>query len=198
MSAHPPYNLPEKYDNVFKDGDLEIHKLISYSDYSLKLFFENVKNEEWFTQTLFVITADHTSPKSIDTKYQNKIGRYSIPMLFYTPDGSLIGEKETITQHIDIMPSVLDFLGYNLPFNSFGQSVFRKKGWTIHHNNNRYCLITENGIINNRDEKYYSFSDWNFKLKKDNSKKDINFLKSFKQEYSSKMINNTLTIKANE
>ena len=198
LSAHPPYNLPEKYDNVFKDGDLEIHKLISYSDYSLKLFFENIKNEDWFNQTLFIITADHTSPKSVDTIYQNKIGRYSIPMLFYTPDGSLIGEREIITQHIDIMPSVLDFLGYNLPFNSFGQSVFRKKGWTIHHNNNRYCLITENGIINNRDEKYYSFSDWNFKLKKDNSKKDINFLKSFKQEYSSKMINNTLTIKADE
>ena len=198
LSAHPPYNLPDTYDNVFKDGDLEIHKLISYSDYSLKLFFENIKNEEWFTQTLFVITADHTSPKSIDTKYQNKIGRYSIPMLFYTPDGSLIGEKEIITQHIDIMPSVLDFLGYNLPFNSFGQSIFRKKGWNIHHNNNRYCLITENGILNNRDEKYYSFYDWNFKLKKDNSQKDINFLKSFKQEYSSKMINNTLTIKADE
>ena len=45
---------------------------------------------------LFVITADHTSPKSIDTKYQNKIGRYSIPMLFYTPDGSLIGEKKLL------------------------------------------------------------------------------------------------------
>ena len=198
LSAHPPYNLPGKYDNVFKDGDLEIHKLISYSDYSLKLFFENIKNEDWFNQTLFIITADHTSPKSVDAIYQNKIGRYSIPMLFYTPDGSLIGEREIITQHIDIMPSVLDFLGYNLPFNSFGQSVFRKKGWTIHHNNNRYCLITENGIINNRDEKYYSFSDWDFKLKKDNSQKDINFLKSFKQEYSSKMINNTLITKADE
>ena len=104
-----------------------------------------------------------------------------------------IGEKEIITQHIDIMPSILDFLGYNLPFNCFGQSIFRKKGWTIHHNNNRYCLITENGIINNRDEKYYSFSDWNFKNKLVNNDNDIILLKSFKQSYSSSMINNQLT-----
>ena len=56
----------------------------------------------------------------------------------------------------------------------------------------------ESKLYKNRDEKYYSFSDWNFKFKKDNSQKDINFLKSFKQEYSSKMIKNTLTIKADE
>ena len=61
-----------------------------------------------------------------------------------------------------------------------------------------FFSINGNFEINNRDEKYYSFSDWNFKFKKDNSQKDINFLKSFKQEYSSKMIKNTLTIKADE
>ena len=79
--------------------------------------------------------------------YKNKIGRYSIPMLFYTADKSLIGVDSVVTQHIDIMPTVLDFLGYNKPFISFGESVFRKKGWAIHHNNNRYCLITQHGKI---------------------------------------------------
>ena len=194
LSAHPPYNIPEKFKTTFNDGDLEIHKLISYSDYSLKLFFESIKNEDWFNNTLFVITADHTSPKSSNNFYKNKIGRYSIPMLFYTPNKSLIGQSDVFTQHIDIMPSILDYLNYQEPFFAFGESVFKKNSWAIHHINNRYCLITENGIINNRQERYSTFSDWNFKNKIDMFERDINFIKAFKQSYSKNMINNDLII----
>lgn len=194
LSAHPPYNIPNKYDTIFKEGDLEIHKLISYSDYSLKVFFENIKDEGWFDNTLFVITADHTSPKSSDELYKNKIGRYSIPMFFYTPNGELKGINDVVTQHIDIMPSILDYLGYDMPFISFGESVFRKKSWAIHYNNNRYCLITKNGYLNNREEKYSTFSDWSLRKRIDNIEEDVILLKSFKQLYSKNMTINNLII----
>ena len=194
LSAHPPYNIPNKYDTIFKEGDLEIHKLISYSDYSLKVFFENIKDEDWFDNTLFVITADHTSPKSSDEFYKNKIGRYSIPMFFYTPNGELKGVNDVVTQHIDIMPSILDYLGYDMPFVSFGESVFRKKSWAIHYNNNRYCLITKNGYLNNREEKYSTFSDCSLRDRIDNIEEDVLLLKSFKQSYSKNMTINNLTI----
>ena len=198
LSAHPPYNLPNHHNSRFKEGDLKIHKLITYSDYSLKVFFNSIKNEDWFNNTLFVITADHTSPKSSDSIYKNKIGRYSIPMLFYTPDKSLIGIDSVVTQHIDIMPTVLDILGYNKPFISFGESVFRKRGWAIHHNNNRYCLITQYGFLNNRNENYRTFSDWSFKNKLVNNNEDVVLLKSFKQSFSSSMIKNKLTFDGND
>ena len=194
LSAHPPYNIPNKYDTIFKEGDLEIHKLISYSDYSLKVFFENIKDEDWFDNTLFVITADHTSPKSSDELYKNKIGRYSIPMFFYTLNGELKGVNDVVTQHIDIMPSILDYLGYDMPFISFGESVFRKKSWAIHYNNNRYCLITKNGYLNNREEKYSTFSDWSLRKRIDNIEEDVILLKSFKQSYSKNMTINNLII----
>ena len=198
LSAHPPYNLPNHHNSRFKEGDLKIHKLITYSDYSLKAFFYSIKNEDWFNNTLFVITADHTSPKSSDSIYKNKIGRYSIPMLFYTADKSLIGIDSIVTQHIDIMPTVLDILGYNKPFISFGESVFRKRGWAIHHNNNRYCLITQYGFLNNRNENYRTFSDWSFKNKLVNNNEDVILLKLFKQSYSSSMIKNKLTFEYND
>ena len=198
LSAHPPYNLPNHHNSRFKEGDLKIHKLITYSDYSLKVFFNSIKNEDWFNNTLFVITADHTSPKSSDSIYKNKIGRYSIPMLFYTPDKSLIGIDSVVTQHIDIMPTVLDILGYNKPFISFGESVFRKRGWAIHHNNNRYCLITKHGFLNNRNKNYRTFSDWRFKNKLTNNNEDVILLKSFKQSFSSSMIKNKLTFEHND
>ena len=198
LSAHPPYNLPNYHNNRFIEGDLKIHKLIKYSDYSLKVFFNSIKNENWFNNTLFVITADHTSPKSSDSIYKNKIGRYSIPMLFYTADKSLIGIDSVVAQHIDIMPTVLDILGYNKPFVSFGESIFRKKGWAIHHNNNRYCLITHHGFLNNRNENYRTFSDWSFKNKLVNNNEDVVLLKSFKQSFSSSMIKNKLTFEYND
>ena len=195
LSAHPPYSLPKKYQNTFKDGELEIHKLIQYSDFSLKTFFNKVKYEDWFSNTIFHITADHTSPKSVNSKYKNKIGRYSIPMIFYAPSLELIGVDSIITQQIDIMPSVLDLLNFDHDYFSFGESVFDKKGWAIHYNNKRYCLITENGILNNRDTVYKNFSDWKLKIpiQLDNISK--NQLQAIKQVYSNTMYNNNLIIK---
>ena len=195
LSAHPPYNLPNKYLNTFKEGKLEIHKLIQYSDLSLKTFFNSIKNEEWFSNTIFVITADHTSPKSSDSNYKNKIGRYSIPMIFYAPSLSLNGVNSTITQQIDIMPTVLDLLSFEDDYFAFGESVFSKQGWAIQYNNKRFCLITDNGILNNLDTTYKNFSDWNLKnsliLNTDAKRK----LKAIKQVYSSSMNNNNLIVK---
>ena len=195
LSAHPPYSLPKKYLNNFKDGKLEIHKLIQYSDFSLKTFFNSIKNEKWFSNTIFVITADHTSPKSADSKYKNRIGRYSIPMLFYAPALNIKGVDSTITQQIDIMPTLLDLLNYEDDFFAFGESVFNKDGWAIHYNNKRYCLITENGIINNIDTIYNNYSSWKLKDSILINNISKNKLKAIKQVYSNTMNNNNLIVK---
>ena len=195
LSAHPPYSIPKKYNNIFDDGELEIHKLIKYSDYSLKTFFNKIKNEDWFNNTIFVITADHTSPKSNNKSYKNKIGRYSIPMLFYSPKDSLVGLNNIITQHIDIMPSILDLLNFNQSYFSYGESVFNKKGWALHFNNNRYCLITKNGFLNNIDDNYTNFSNWKLTDKIPLDSTDVIKLKAIKQVYSRSMINNKLRVK---
>ena len=92
------------------------------------------------------------------------------------------------------MPSILDYLGYDMPFISFGESVFRKKSWAIHYNNNRYCLITKNGYLNNREENYSTFSDWSLRDRIDNIEEDVLLLKSFKQTYSKNMTINNLII----
>ncbi|MBN1413685.1 MAG: sulfatase-like hydrolase/transferase, partial [Bacteroidales bacterium] len=60
LSSHHPFNLPEKYQGKFKSGRQPgICEAISYADYSLQRFFEQVSSYKWFTNTLFVITADH-------------------------------------------------------------------------------------------------------------------------------------------
>ena len=119
----------------------------------------------------------------------------SIPMIFYAPSLSLVGVNSIITQQIDIMPTVLDLLNFEDDYFAFGESVFDKKGWAIHYNNKRFCLITDNGILNNIDTTYKNFSDWKLKnsliVNTDAKRK----LKAIKQVYSNSMNNNNLIVK---
>lgn len=118
-SSHHPYVIPDRYKGVFPDGTLEIHKCIRYSDNALKLFFEKASKESWFENTLFVLTADHTN-QTEHPEYWTDYGRYAVPIIFYTPDGDLKGYRDAIAQQIDIMPTVLSYLGYDKPYVSFG------------------------------------------------------------------------------
>jgi phosphoglycerol transferase MdoB-like AlkP superfamily enzyme len=152
ISSHHPFSMPEKYKTRFvqKPGDIPIMKCIEYSDYSLKEFFRTVSQMPWFDSTLFVITGDHTGP-SIDPYYSNRLGMYEIPVIYYMPHSNLKGTSHTTTQHIDIMPSILDYLHYPLPYFSFGSSVLNSSSATQHYainylndvyqiEKNPYCL----------------------------------------------------------
>lgn len=118
-SSHHPFNIPERYQSQFPEGSLPIHKCIRYSDHALKRFFEKASKQPWFENTLFVLTADHTN-QTEHPEYQTETGIFSVPIIFYTPTGDLQGHREAIAQQIDIMPTVLGYLGYDKPFVSFG------------------------------------------------------------------------------
>jgi arylsulfatase A-like enzyme len=48
-------------------------------------------------------------------------------MLFFHPSDSFFrGSNDAIVSQVDIMPTVLDLIGYQKPFYSFGTSVFNK------------------------------------------------------------------------
>ncbi len=127
LSSHHPYTIPEKYKGKFMKGTLPIHQSIRYADYSLQKFFEAAAKMPWFDNTLFVITADHTF-ESEHAEYQTPVGKYRIPIIFYQHNSSLHSRSDNITQQVDIMPSILDYLHYPKPFYSFGSSVFNPLG----------------------------------------------------------------------
>ncbi|REJ83522.1 MAG: LTA synthase family protein [Bacteroidetes bacterium] len=123
LSSHHPYKIPDEFKGRFRKGNLEIHESIQYSDYSLREFFKYASTKDWYDSTLFVITADHTAISSYPF-YQNRTGMYAIPLVFYKADGSLKGLDKRTAQQVDIMPSILDYLGYDKAFFSFGNSLF--------------------------------------------------------------------------
>jgi phosphoglycerol transferase MdoB-like AlkP superfamily enzyme len=126
VSSHHPFEIPAAFRDRFKGGPLVIHKCIQYTDYALKEFFRSASSMPWYKNTLFVITADHTS-----SEIQSPVGRtgwgfYSVPLIFFKPDNSLAGERNELAQQIDIMPSVLGYLNFDEPFIAFGRNLFGK------------------------------------------------------------------------
>jgi len=152
LTSHEPYPVPKKYKNKFNKSTEKILNSIAYTDYSLKRFFETAANSDWYSNTLFIICADHTS-YPIEKQYGTQIGRYKIPIIYYHPaDTNLRGINHKITQQIDIFPSVLDYLNYSEKIISFGNSVFseeRPKFWFCHNRGSYYIADSAYFLIFN-------------------------------------------------
>ena len=152
---------------------------------------------DWFENTLFVITADHTSALSHESDYKNKIGRYSIPLVFWKADGSLKGSIDRISQQIDIVPSIMDILSYDKDFFSFGKSVFDKESWSVAFLKGQYLLINDEGFLTNTNENYITYRDKALKEAVETSDSMIQLLQSIKQEFNNRMLRNQIRINEN-
>ena len=145
-SSHHPYNVPEQYRDSLKDeGGQPIHKCVRYTDMALRRFFERASHEPWYQNTIFVLVADHTNQTSHDV-YKTDLGLYSIPIIFFTPDGSLqpLHDEAAIVQQTDITPTLLHLLGYNKPYVAFGEDLLATEGgdtWAFNYNAGIYQLV---------------------------------------------------------
>jgi len=123
VSSHHPYEVPEKYIGKFPEGRIPINKCIRYTDHSLQKFFDTARKMPWFKNTLFVITADHAVDSAIP-EYYTSVNYFAVPIIFYKADGSLKGVDPGLAEQVDIMPTVLSYLGYPHPYIAFGNDLF--------------------------------------------------------------------------
>ena len=205
LSSHHPYPIPEKYKGRFAEGELPIHKSILYTDYSLKQFFATASKTNWFKNTIFVITADHTS-LALRPFYQNCVGAMSIPIIMYSPALNLKGKSNVVTQQTDIMPAILDLLNYDEPYIAFGKSPFDS---IRNHNacmryDQLYQILEDNYVLQfdgNKTINLYDFNNDSLLTKNlagKNSEKELylqNHLKAYIQDYNHRLLNNMTEVK---
>jgi len=205
ISSHHPFKVPEHYKDRFPKGPAPILEVIGYSDNSLRKFFKIASGQPWFKNTLFVITADHTN-ESVRKEFQNNFGSYSIPIIFYRPDGELQGIKQKIAQQIDIMPSILSYLHYDGEFIAFGNNLFdeTKESFAFNTAGSTYQIFMNDHLLNMVDNKPVGL--YNFKsdrlLETNLVNKDTlvrnnleTLLKAVIQTYNSRLIDNDLVVK---
>ena len=204
-SSHHPYNVPEQYrDSLRDEGGQPIHKCVRYTDLALRRFFERASREPWYRNTIFVLVADHTNQASHDV-YKTDLGLYSIPIIFYVPDGTLEPKHDTATiaQQTDITPTLLHLLGYSKPYLAFGSdllSVSPEQSWAFSYNAGIYQLVKGDLLLQfdgNKTTAVYRFKT--DKLLRENLVDKLpeqhpmeQYLKALIQQYMSRMNENRL------
>ena len=207
-SSHHPYVVPKKYEQIYPDepgDDNVIHKCIRYVDFCLKEFFKTASEQPWYKNTIFVLTADHTN-KNSEPYYTTPLGTFCVPLVFFDPSGEMErGMKPGIGQQIDIMPTVLNYLGYDREYVSFGVDLLHTDTqdlWAVNQRNEVYnytkgdylLQMTEDGTVKglyNFKEDWYNKQNLHGKAGKVEDQM-IQELKAIIQDYMIRMTENKL------
>lgn len=124
LSSHFPFKVPQGFKASTDHARSDLERSMNYTDQALKAFFETAEKQDWYHNTVFLITADHACPVAEDAFHIDGLGRYQIPLILFDPsDGSISGVDSSLTQQLDIMPTLLDYMGYSEPFFSLGNSA---------------------------------------------------------------------------
>jgi len=207
LSSHHPFKVPKQYEGVFPEGNLPLHRMIGYTDYSLKQFFKNIRNKPWFDNTLFVITNDHASATDLP-EYKALSRFFAGPMILYHPsDTTLIGWNDsTVVQHLDVMPTVLNYLNYPKPYLSFGGDMLSDDDdhFAFNMTNGTYQLIEGDYSIQHNGSEVTGIYNYivdplltNNIMNTEFSDKDYLIDRSFAiyQQISNRMLDNELVLK---
>lgn len=163
-STHSPYYSPgskwEKYphDTHSENGFLNT---LYYVDTQIDEFMKESKKEPWFDNTIFIFTADHTNHTKLQNAKEIKpsgvhLEEFHVPLIIYAP--KIIEPKidGMISSHNDLIPTIIDLLGWQDPFSTIGNSLLDesvKKRFAYVKMGNIIGLSDENGSI------YYNFKN---------------------------------------
>ena len=202
LSSHHPFKVPEKYKGKFPKGPLPVQEPVGYTDHALREFFATASQQPWFNNTLFVICADHATVSYLP-EYQTQAGAFAIPIIFYHPGGHLKGLSDKLVQQTDIMPTVLNYIGYDKPYFSFGFDAFspRRDNFVVNNIGGVFNFFQGDYFMTHDGEKPISL----YNLKEDRLEKHnligekpavmdslIQHLNAFRQQYNNRMIHNDL------
>lgn len=161
-TSHEPFAIPERYEGTFAHGEIPIQRTIRYTDYALRRFFERASTMPWYSNTIFVITADHAVP-GVLLEYKNARGAFRIPMIIFDPKGALTGrDSSTIVQQADLMPTLLDLLGLSCPVVAFGQNMLDAEAdhWAVSTLDGAYQLVRGDYLLQFDGERVLALYDY--------------------------------------
>ena len=203
-SSHHPFRVPKQYEGVFPRGTQPIHQCVGYTDYSLREFFAYAEQQDWYENTLFVLTADHTNQVSLP-EYATAKGIFEVPIAFYSPrwnQGNL--QIQGAVSQTDIMPSVLAYLGYSKPFFAFGEDILtqeKKHPYAVCYNHPVYQLLSDSLLLQfDGKEVCVVYNHQNDPMLQYNIAEQTNtqemetFLRAYIQQYIYRLTTNQLTI----
>ncbi|MCF0193176.1 MAG: LTA synthase family protein, partial [Prevotella sp.] len=162
--------------------------------------------QPWYKNTIFVLTSDHTNMSDHDY-YQTALGSFCSPIIFFDPSGKMeTGMKDAIAQQIDIMPTLLNYLGYDKPYIAFGKDLLgtpEQDTWAVNYNNGIYQFVQGDYLLQfdgKHPTAFYNYKQdillkHNLIGKVPQQKQMELMLKAIIQQYMDRMVKNQLSIK---
>ncbi len=119
-SNHRPFGFP--------GGRIDLppgHRLsaVKYTDYAIGQLIAAARQRPWFTNTLFVIVADHCA--SAAGKAALPVDGYHIPAIIWNPTLIQPRQVATLCSQIDLPPTVLGLMNWSYPTRFFGRDILR-------------------------------------------------------------------------
>ncbi len=164
QSNHPPYRIPEHFDSKDVRVPEHIQKIITtdaeefrmrmlcfkYADRALANFMKEARKEEFFKDTLFIITGDHPF-YGLHKNAEDYFAMSNVPLLFYAPElirPTWKGKHFTkMSNHLDIAPSIISLISdKNILMDTWGMDLFSEQKRDMNLNfyidcKDEYCLV---------------------------------------------------------
>jgi len=196
LSSHHPYTVPESYQYLPK-GTSDIHQSVGYTDAALRNFFKNAANQPWFNNTVFILSADHTSINETPA-YTNYRGKYAIPLMVYQPNQTP-SEDSSVRQQIDLFSTIKSIAGIEHTF-SFGRPLYDTTSrYSFQYDGNVYVCTSDsfslvwNGVAEPRLFAYRKDIEHRKDILSEHktiAEQMLHELKVFRQKYNYRLLNN--------
>lgn len=142
LSNHSPFNLPKPlpFEKIAAPEGLDgRYNAMRFADWSLGEFFRLAQQEDYFDNTLFILTGDHGFASSPTITSMN-LSRFHVPLLFYAPRLLNPRLNHTVASQVDIVPSILGLVSRNGRHQSWGRNLF-----ALDKNDHGYAIIKPSG-----------------------------------------------------
>ena len=118
ISNHRPYTYP---DGRIPGNPMTRKAAVQYTDYAIGQFLAEASGHPWFSETVFVILADHCASSAGKTSLP--LDCYHIPALIYSPGFIEPRVVEKTCSQIDLMPTLFSLLGFSYDSRFYGQDI---------------------------------------------------------------------------
>ena len=124
--THAPMKYPPEFERFPPDGRQHTYfNALAYSDDSVGRFFDAVRQEPWFSRTVFVLVSDHVQRYVSEGKEPPE--DFHIPCLVIGP-GIAPGRDDRIGSQTDVIPTIAHAAGWAAPHAAFGRSLLDEAG----------------------------------------------------------------------
>jgi phosphoglycerol transferase MdoB-like AlkP superfamily enzyme len=120
-SNHRPFTYPEGMIDIPSHSGRP--GAVKYCDFAIGEFIRKASQKPWFSNTLFVIVADHCAGSAGQAELP--FMEYQIPFLVYNPSIVRPQQIDKLCSQIDVAPTLLGIMNWNYNTKFFGKDILK-------------------------------------------------------------------------